>query len=325
MGVIESAVQWAINIANDQSHGYSQVDRWGPDYDCSSFVISAYEQAGLALREAGASYTGNMRGPMLMCGFTDVTPEINRTTGDGLLAGDVLLNYAAHTCICIGGRQVANCRTDEGHPQSGDQSGNEIRIQGYWNYPWDCVLRYVGAHTGSMSGSDTMGTSPSTQRTTLKRGMQGDDVKALQQKLMAAGYDVGKAKDDGIFGNDTFRAVVAFQEDHGLPVTGVADPATMAVFRDTDPAPQPAPAVQDGTSFRLPDIQNGSRGDAVIVLQAALSLLGYSCGKADGICGPMTVAALNRFKETRLLPADGSADAALWEELLTELLKGVRK
>ena len=56
MGVTEKAVNWAVAIAADQSHGYSQVDRWGPDYDCSSFVISAFEQAGVAVREAGASY-----------------------------------------------------------------------------------------------------------------------------------------------------------------------------------------------------------------------------------------------------------------------------
>ena len=31
MTVIEKAVQWAIQTANDNSHGYSQVDRWGTD------------------------------------------------------------------------------------------------------------------------------------------------------------------------------------------------------------------------------------------------------------------------------------------------------
>ena len=92
MGVIEEAVAWAIETANDQSHGYSQADRWGPDYDCSSFVISAFEQAGVSLREAGASYTGNMRGPMIACGFVDVTYSIGLASGYGLQPGDVLLN-----------------------------------------------------------------------------------------------------------------------------------------------------------------------------------------------------------------------------------------
>lgn len=32
--------------AADNSHGYDQANRWGPDYDCSSAVISAWELAG---------------------------------------------------------------------------------------------------------------------------------------------------------------------------------------------------------------------------------------------------------------------------------------
>ena len=141
MTAVEKAVQWAIQTANDNSHGYSQRDRWGPDYDCSSFVIAAYEQAGIPVKRAGASYTGNMRGAFIACGFEDVTEQIGLSSGYGVQAGDVLLNYAAHTCLAIGNGRVANCRTDEGHPQAGDQSGNEIRLQNYWNYPWNCVLR----------------------------------------------------------------------------------------------------------------------------------------------------------------------------------------
>ena len=233
MGVIEDAVAWAIETANDQSHGYSQADRWGPDYDCSSFVISAFEQAGVSLREAGASYTGNMRGPMIACGFVDVTYAIGLDSGYGLQPGDVLLNYSAHTCLAIGGGKVANCRTDEGHPQSGDQSGNEIRIQSYWNFPWNCVLRYKGSHIGSnVTGPNIPASSggSSSSRSTLKQGMRGDDVRDLQNLLQDAGYSVGRAGADGIFGSDTFRAVAAFQEDHGLEVDGIAGRETMAAI-----------------------------------------------------------------------------------------------
>ena len=46
--VVEQAISWAISIANDNSHGYSMTSRWGPDYDCSSFVISAFRNAGVS-------------------------------------------------------------------------------------------------------------------------------------------------------------------------------------------------------------------------------------------------------------------------------------
>ena len=59
--VADLAVQWAIMMANDQSHGYDQGSRWGPDYDCSSFVISAYKYgAGLPIDTSQIYYTGNM-------------------------------------------------------------------------------------------------------------------------------------------------------------------------------------------------------------------------------------------------------------------------
>ena len=45
--VIEDAVEWTIGIANDDSHGYDQTNRWGPDYDCSSLIIQAWQNAGV--------------------------------------------------------------------------------------------------------------------------------------------------------------------------------------------------------------------------------------------------------------------------------------
>lgn len=45
---IDKAIQWALKIAKDPSHGYDQTKRWGPDYDCSSFLITAWDQIGRA-------------------------------------------------------------------------------------------------------------------------------------------------------------------------------------------------------------------------------------------------------------------------------------
>ena len=41
--------------AGDPAHGYDQTSRWGPDYDCSSLVISAYEQASVPVKSCGAT------------------------------------------------------------------------------------------------------------------------------------------------------------------------------------------------------------------------------------------------------------------------------
>ena len=56
----EKAVTWAIEIANDPAHGYDQDNRWGPDYDCSSLVISAWQQAGVPVKTKGAFHVKNI-------------------------------------------------------------------------------------------------------------------------------------------------------------------------------------------------------------------------------------------------------------------------
>lgn len=239
-GAIRRAMEWQLEIAADNRHGYSQADRWGPDYDCSSFVITAWEQAGVPIKTAGATYTGNMYDVFTRCGFQDVTGSVDLATGAGMQPGDVLLNHARHTATYIGNGQLVHARSSEGNSVQGDQSGNEIRVQPYYNGPWDCVLRYTGANAGSIPAAP--------KRSILKKGMTGEDVRELQQKLVKLGYDTGGT--DGQYGTKTFVAVAKFQEAHNItPVDGEAGPVTMAVIDsmlDELPAVQnPAPEIRD--------------------------------------------------------------------------------
>ena len=55
---------------------------------------------------------------------------------------------------------------------------------------------------------------------TLKKGCEGDNVKALQTLLIGYGYDCGRHGADGDFGADTDRAVRVFQKGAGLTVDG---------------------------------------------------------------------------------------------------------
>lgn len=187
---IEKAVTWAIRIAQNPDHGYDQTKRWGPDYDCSSFLISAWEQAGVKVKEAGATYTGNMRSAFLRCGFEDVTAEINLKTGAGLQRGDILLNMQHHTAMSIGSGQIVHASINEKGKATGgkvgDQTGREICVRSYYIYSkgWDRVLRYAKAadkteekmtqHAGIVKVSSYLNVrlGPGTRFGTVKLGGQ---------------------------------------------------------------------------------------------------------------------------------------------------------
>lgn len=154
---VESAVAWALAIAADSSHGYDQTSRWGPNYDCSSFVITAYEQAGIPLKTKGATYTGNLKAAALAAGFVTVAWGNNPAN---LQRGDIILKASSHVIMCIGSGQCVWASINEKGTatggQSGDQTGNEIKTGAYYVYSggWDCVLRYAG--------DVTAGTTPSS-------------------------------------------------------------------------------------------------------------------------------------------------------------------
>lgn len=145
----ELAVQEMERIANDPKCGYDQNSRWGPDYDCSSLVIHAWEKAGVPVKTAGASYTGNIYQIFLQNGFKDVTNDIILSSGGGCVRGDVLLNIKSHVaCYAGDGKQVEALINEFGGitgGKTGDQTGWEITIRGYQNKPWDKVLRYKDA------------------------------------------------------------------------------------------------------------------------------------------------------------------------------------
>ena len=192
--IINSACEWAISIANDNSHGYDQGNRWSPDYDCSSFVISAYEHAGIKLKEAGASYTGDMQKACESCGFKTVEWKSDEKN---LQKGDILLNTVHHVSLYIGNGKVVEASINElgtvTGGQTGDQTGKEISIKPFYNFPWNVVLR-LGTYSGGSSGGSSSGevynaiekSSFNTKRlkqdqiTFLKTLSFGDSVKIKQ-------------------------------------------------------------------------------------------------------------------------------------------------
>ena len=151
--VIEKAVNWAVGIANDNSHGYDQTHRDGPDYDCSSLISWAYYNAGLNTRPGYTPSTSTMYKVFTSAGFVDVTSQANLSSGSGLVKGDVLLKPGSHTEMYIGNSQLVGASQNENGGvtggKTGDQTGKEIHVHGYYNFPWQYVLRYPGGGGGT--------------------------------------------------------------------------------------------------------------------------------------------------------------------------------
>jgi peptidoglycan hydrolase-like protein with peptidoglycan-binding domain len=100
------------------------------------------------------------------------------------------------------------------------------------------------APSDAAQGSSPSGSAPGTAKPaappepeTLREGMRGPEVKALQERLAALHYDLGDR--DGVFGPDTRHAVYAFQKVHGLQRDAVVGPRTRAALQSpTTPAPR---------------------------------------------------------------------------------------
>ena len=158
-------VKWALDIADNAEHGYSQRRRDGnPDYDCSSLVWYALNQAGFDVGSS-AFATPTMPSVLQSAGFT--MHEFKSV--DELQPGDIMLN-PGHTEIYTGDGKTVGAHADEQGGIEGVQGGDqnmpaslggygeisEIPINvGAWtgNHYFRPPKEYVDANSGSESGS----------------------------------------------------------------------------------------------------------------------------------------------------------------------------
>lgn len=88
------------------------------------------------------------------------------------------------------------------------------------------------------------GRQVATQGPALYWGSRGDDVSQVQQRLRQWGYYKGPV--DGVFGNETNRAVREFQRKNGLNPDGTVGQATRSAMGLW--GPEEAPAVSRGAA-----------------------------------------------------------------------------
>ena len=134
----------------------------------------------------------------------------------------------------------------------------------------------------------------------LSLGMTGNDVYALQQRLISLRYLDGVA--DGVFGMETQEALTAFQRANNLTADGETGAATWKKLngsaRAASATPTPVPAA-------TATLREGDSGENVYLLQARLFELGYYTGRVDGRYGSETTQAVQAFQRANGLAADG--------------------
>ena len=217
--VRNDAVSFAVRIANDNSHGYSQAVRSlyntanPKSFDCSSLVLTAYYYAFLEnglvdqanYLKRNCSYTGNML-RMLNVGFETVARS--QTAHAQMIRGDIELNTTYHTALAVDKDYIVHARSSEGTTDTKDNSGNEIRTQPWYLYShgWTHRLRFTGKgidfsmiNAAGNKPADTALTTTSKKGAgymfepeLVKLGTTGTSVLLLQEILIARGF---KGKD----------------------------------------------------------------------------------------------------------------------------------
>ena len=204
------------------------------------------------------------------------------------------------------------CKDDDVAAIKAFQRANGLSVDGVAGYDTQSKLYSLSAITdgGAMAG----GTVDSY--TTLRKGMSGDTVQQMQERLIVLGY-LAQGEADGKYGTGTAEAVYAFQKRNGLVRDGVAGSKTLAKLYSTaaaTPTPQPeatTPAPDKTITIATnKTLRKGDVNSSVKAMQTRLIDLGYLTGSADGNFGAQTYKALKAFQTANALEADGIAGKA---------------
>lgn len=129
--------------------------------------------------------------------------------------GDGLSDHVG--CVIAVNGQVLTVREGNKSNAMGDRGINRYDgcIMGFGHPAWG---------DSSSSGGGTVSDG------ILRRGSSGSAVKTMQTMLIKTGYSCGPSGADGIFGTDTYTAVILFQRAHNLTIDGEYGPNTKAAL-----------------------------------------------------------------------------------------------
>ena len=130
---------------------------------------------------------------------------------------------------------------------------------------------------------------------------KGTDSRAvtLFERLLAP-KNIYKGPSDTIYGDGCVAACKKVQQLRNLPQTGEC---MLQEWKCIINLPN------DGNTFMLDEVRNGSQGDSVVFVQLILKAYGIYTGAVDGQAGALTVSAIKEFQNRKKLVVDGVAGA----------------
>ncbi len=125
-------------------------------------------------------------------------------------------------------------------------------------------------------------------------------TRAIQRELDVRGYETGGA--DGIVGMMTRAAILGFEYDHGMALTGRASQDLLKrILLSGNARAQPVGSQGQSAEAR----------DMIFNVQASLARLGYKPGHLDGQLSPQTMRAIREFEVDQALPETGRISGPL--------------
>lgn len=163
-------------------------------------------------------------------------------------------------------------------------------------------------------------------RELLEREMLADPVKSLQYKLgqLSKVYKfLPQLAADGVYGERTLEAVMLFQKEAGLPVTGTVDQATWDAIRNCWLEQRARTSYSRATRIFPSEgiqVKEGETKEYLIVPQTMFNILakqfeGITPCEADGCNGPASAGNIRWIQKAAGLPQTGCMDTATWDAL----------
>lgn len=205
----------------------------------SNYGVDNEGRIGMYVEEKNRAWTsGNAKND-----HESVTIEVvNSRTGGNWPVSDKALEGTINLCVDICKRNGIKKLS-----YTGDSRGNLTRHNMFQNtncpgpylqskFPY--IASEVNKRLGYKSEQITIGQITLPKRGYFNKGDRAGSVKIIQKYLKELGFDVGRYGIDGVYGNDTIKAVRQFQKKYKLKIDGSVGQEVAKKFEEIFNKPQ---------------------------------------------------------------------------------------